>query len=87
MTNQPRNRAVVFRLSQEEYRLLKEACEREGARNLSEFARAGILDHLHTDVLSGHLNQRMALLERQIAAMQFQIDHLLPGAFHVESIS
>jgi hypothetical protein len=75
---------VVFRLSQDEYRLLKEASEREGARNLSDFARSGILEYLQADALSSHLTRRIASLEQQIAALQLQINQLLQGALHVE---
>jgi hypothetical protein len=86
MTNRPRNRVVVFRLSQDEYRALQEACERVGARNLSEFARVGIFEYLQAGALGSHLNRRFAELEQQIAALQSQINHLLEGALHVESI-
>ena len=39
----PRNRIVVFRLTQREYDHLKSASRRTGARNISEFARSEIL--------------------------------------------
>lgn len=77
---------VVFRLSQDEYHLLMEACERAGARNLSEFARAGIFEYLQVDVWRGHLNERFASLEEQIATLQCQINHLLQGVSHVDPV-
>ncbi len=85
MTNKPRNRIVVFRLSQDEYHALQEACAREGARNLSEFARAGILEHLQPDAQDGEVNRRFALLEQQIAVLRYRVDHFLQGASHAES--
>jgi hypothetical protein len=84
MTSQPRNRVVVFRLSQEEYRSLKEACDRAGARNLSDFTRSEVLECLNSDAFGGHLARRFASLEQQIALLQFQLNNLLQGVFHAE---
>ena len=39
----PRNRLVVFRLTQEEYEELKSVSFRRGARNISDFARSELL--------------------------------------------
>jgi len=82
MTSKPRNRIVVFRLSQEEYRSLQEACNRAGARNLSDFTRSEVLICLNSDGYGGHLAHRFASLEQQIAAMQFQLNNVLQGVFH-----
>jgi hypothetical protein len=40
---QPRNRAVIFRVTQEEYNRLEAACVNGGARSLSDFARSRVL--------------------------------------------
>ena len=45
----PRNRIVVFRLSQEEYRNLRQACSSRGARSISDFTRSQILVSLSED--------------------------------------
>jgi hypothetical protein len=84
MTSKPRNRIVVFRLSQEEYRSLQEACSRAGARNLSDFTRSEVLECVNSDALGGPLARRFASLEQQIATMQFQLNNLLQGAFHAQ---
>jgi hypothetical protein len=84
MTSKPRNRIVVFRLSQEEYRSLKDACDRAGARNLSDFTRSEVLECLNSDVVGGPLSRRFTSLEQQISLMQFQLDNLLQGVFHAE---
>lgn len=39
----PRTRLVNFRLSEEEYLLLKETCARSGARSVSDYARSTVL--------------------------------------------
>lgn len=40
---QPRNRVVLFRLTQEEYQRLQTACAEGAARSISDFARARVL--------------------------------------------
>lgn len=84
MTSKPRNRIVVFRLSQDEYRSLQEACTRAGARNLSDFTRSEVLDCLNSDTVGSRLARRFASLEQQITAMQFQLNNLLQGVPHAE---
>jgi hypothetical protein len=84
MTSKPRNRIVVFRLSQEEYRSLQEACSRAGARNLSDFTRSEVLECLNSDAIGGHLARRFTTLEQQIAVLQFQLNNLLQGVFHAD---
>ena len=39
----PRNKAVLFRVTEDEYKLLIHACSSGGARSLSDFARARLL--------------------------------------------
>ena len=41
--NNPRNRTVIFRLTQEEYQQLEAICSAGGARSLSDFARSKVL--------------------------------------------
>lgn len=74
----------MFRLSQEEYHSLQEACNRAGARNLSDFTRSEVLECLNSDAVGGQLARRFASLEQQIAVMQFQLNNLLQGVFHAE---
>jgi hypothetical protein len=84
MTSNPRNRVVVFRLSQDEYRTLKEACERAGARNLSDFTRSEILEYLRSDALSDRLSRRLESLEQGITRMQLQLNSVLQGVSNAE---
>ena len=41
--SKPRTRAVIFRLTQDEYNRVKSASSAGGARSLSDFARANVL--------------------------------------------
>jgi uncharacterized protein (DUF1778 family) len=82
MTSKPRNRIVVFRLSQEEYRSLKEASDKAGARNLSDFTRSEVLECLSSHAVDTRLARRFTSLEQQIAVVQFQLNNLLQGVVH-----
>jgi hypothetical protein len=84
MTSKPRNRIVVFRLSQDDYRLLKEVCGRRGARNLSDFTRTEVLEFLQFGAISDHLNCRFASIEQQVAVLQSQFIDLLGGKLHAQ---
>jgi len=59
----------VFRLTQEEFRNLKLACDHKGARNISEFTRAEILDSLRP-VDSPEASPMLESLRREIAQLQ-----------------
>ena len=60
-----RNRIVVFRLTQEEYASLKNACVHRGARNVSDFARNALLSSMAADGPPA-LDRRMAELESSV---------------------
>ena len=68
MLANPRNRVVVFRLSRDEYRILKDACSARGARNISDFTRSALLGHLDFD--------RFAAMEQKIADLQSVVARL-----------
>ena len=42
----PRNRVLIFRLTEDEYSHLHSACSTDGARSLSDFARTRLLGSL-----------------------------------------
>ncbi|HVN04972.1 MAG TPA: hypothetical protein VMT86_11175 [Bryobacteraceae bacterium] len=73
---------MVFRLSHDEYQQLKEACERAGARSVSDFTRNEVLGYLRSRAPAGGVNHRVATLEQQVEVMQFQLNHLLEGQSH-----
>jgi len=74
-----RDRIVVFRLTQDEYKRLQRACTRTGARNLSDFTRGQLLAGAWADRFEGRLSafeKRMAELHagvRQITRLLKQI--------------
>ena len=78
----PRNRLVNFRLTEEEFVYLREACLAQGARSISDFARSAVLrqaDRSGTGLASGGLNANagespstQSLAELQSMMMQLQ---------------
>ena len=86
MTSKPRSRVVVFRLSQDEYWRLREACERHGGRNLSDFTRSEILDYLESGTLDGRLQRCFSEIDQRITALQSDVArlmNLMDGYFNV----
>jgi hypothetical protein len=66
--SKPRNRVVLFRLTQEEFDEVQQACTIGGARSVSEYARARILGLSETTSL--------ARLEEQITGLARAVTHL-----------
>lgn len=66
-----RDRAVIFRLTQDEYDNLETACRRRGARTLSDYARSELLQAVERDeseVMRG-LSDLRSRLERMEALL------------------
>jgi hypothetical protein len=66
--SKPRNRVVLFRLTQEEYAQVQQACTEGGARSVSDFARARILGQSGGD--SPALVQMQAQIEELTRAVE-----------------
>jgi hypothetical protein len=73
-TSKPRKRAVIFRITQEEYNSLKSACSAGGARSLSDFARSRVLRALGEPSLSD-VGQRINQLEQAVQQLAEVISH------------
>lgn len=61
----PRTRAVIFRLTQEEYNRVKFASSEGGARSLSDFARANVL-RATGDPTLGQVERKLDELNRTV---------------------
>jgi hypothetical protein len=70
----PRNRLVNFRVSEEEFNSLREACETGGARSISDFARSAVLTNQcgkpETDEV---LRLRLALIEEKMGEVDAKL--------------
>lgn len=65
-----RSRLVTFRLSTDEYEDLKKACIDEGARSISDFARAAVLHRAQTR------NSTKASLGDDLATLSSRLEEL-----------
>ena len=63
--SKPRNRVVLFRLTQEEFDEVQQACTAGGSRSVSEYARARILGLTGTASL-GTLENKLSDLSRAV---------------------
>ena len=62
--NNPRNRVLIFRLTQDEYQSLQMASS--GARSLSEFARAKLLGSLGAPAI----DEQLSFLKTKVAHIE-----------------
>jgi hypothetical protein len=62
----PRNRILIFRLTQEEYATLQAASSEKGARSLSEFARAQLFGSLEAPALGHQIDQQLGELRTTV---------------------
>lgn len=77
VTSQPRNRMVVFRLTQEEYRKLQAACSAQGGRNVSDFTRSELLARIEDEDSGAGMEKRLHAVEQQLLAVQCTVQDLL----------
>ena len=66
--SKPRNRVVLFRLTQEEYAQVQQACADEDARSVSDFARARILGQASSAPLA-EMQAKLDQLTRAVEAL------------------
>lgn len=65
-----RDRIVVFRLTQDEYKRLEKACSSTGARNLSDYTRRELLDGARAHPPGVHLEGRLFTFDKRLAELQ-----------------
>ena len=71
---------VVFRLTQDEYKRLQRACSRTGARNISDYTRAQLLDASISKGASGRVEGQLMKFDKRLSELQTavrQISRLL----------
>jgi hypothetical protein len=76
-----RSRLVNFRLTDDEYEAFKWGCSLTGARNMSDFARSVVLQHIsgnhngHTG-LTAPVQQKIQSLDRRMEALEATLREL-----------
>jgi cell fate (sporulation/competence/biofilm development) regulator YlbF (YheA/YmcA/DUF963 family) len=78
--SKPRNRVVLFRLTQEEFTEVQQACEQAAARSVSDYARARILGVGDAPSLA-QLEHKIADLTRAVA----HLTRIVEGAPRAEA--
>ncbi len=68
-----RDRIVVFRLTQEEYKRLMKACSHTGARNLSDYTRAQLLDPSASRTSPDRIETRLTKFDKRLSELQGQV--------------
>lgn len=61
-----RDRLVVFRLTQEEYRLLQAACAAAGRRSVSEFTRSELLSIVQSDSVDASVRGKLLEINHKL---------------------
>jgi hypothetical protein len=75
--SKPRNRVVLFRLTQEEFDEVQQACSGGAARSVSEYARARILGLSETTSLT-QLEHKIADLSRAVTHLTNLMENTTP---------
>ena len=73
----PRNRVVLFRLTQEEYELLQAACSADQARSISDYARARILGQSGGDSLA-QVEAKLAEIQSAVQELNSKLGERVP---------
>jgi hypothetical protein len=79
--NKIRRRLVNFRVTDQEFERIKTASDRQGARCISEFARAVMLNGGRPDTASDsaesfNLNDKLLSFERRLAMLELYVSRL-----------
>ena len=75
----PRNRILIFRLTEDEYSNLQSACSSGGARSLSDFARTRLLSSLSVeDPAMSTVEQKLADLQSQLRVVVERLEEKAP---------
>ena len=69
----PRTRLVNFRVSEDEFQSLREACETGGARSISDFARCAVLTTPAKPENDEVLRLRLALIEEKMGEVDAKL--------------
>jgi hypothetical protein len=71
-----RDRIVVFRLTQDEYKLLEKACSRTGARNLSDYTRARLLEDGGPEAKASRVESKLLKFDKRLGEIQVAVGQI-----------
>ena len=88
MCRNRRDRSVIFRLTQDEYQMLKAASERNCARNLSDFTRGEVLNALNSRAAGNHVEHTFSSIKQSMTELQatmLRLQSVLEGVNNAKS--
>ena len=74
--NHPRTKLVNFRLSEEEYEGLKDACGNNNARSVSDFARSAVLSKFRPAVTPA-FEANLTVMNHKVGELEMNLNHLM----------
>ena len=77
MRLKPRNRIVVFRLTEEEYECLKSACSLSGGRTLSDYTRSELLSIVHSNSPEGVIGRQVSEINEKLTDLHTLLNKLV----------
>jgi len=72
----PRDRIVIFRLTQDEYDSLIAVCQKRGARNLTDFTRSEVLASIARELQSHARAGESSELDEKLDSLQSEIQYI-----------
>jgi uncharacterized protein (DUF1778 family) len=77
----PRNRLINFRLTEEEFVSLRDACRNQGARSISDFARSAVMTQAENPTAAaegGRVEELLASLDKRMGELFELVQAKLP---------
>jgi hypothetical protein len=71
-----RTHAITFRLAESEYNELRETALSQGARSISDFARAAVLNKVGTPSVSAGMNEDLTSLNLRLEVFELALRDL-----------
>ena len=72
----PRNKIVLFRLTEDEYKSLRSASLANGARSLSDYARTELMSRIGGERQSRKLEDRLQIVDQMLVDLQAAVQKI-----------
>ena len=72
----PRDRIVIFRLTQEEYDSLIAVCHKRGSRNLTDFTRSEVLASIARELHPQGRSETGSEIDEKLENLQSQVQYI-----------
>jgi hypothetical protein len=75
-TFRPRNKIVLFRLTEDEFKSLRSASLANGARSLSELARTEVMSRILADGQAKRIEERIEIVDQMLVDLQAAVQKI-----------